>query len=122
MLGAADVDDTALATMVSDTLGVGEVEVLDCQVDIVDYDIEALTTASRYWVRGAARHADGQSPYASSSRSCSPGLAHLSSRWCPRTCGNWRPPACPGAVSRWSTAPTWANACPSVCHCRVPTW
>jgi len=64
MLGEADVDDIALATMVSDQLGVADVELLDCQVDVVDYDLEALTTAGRYWVRGTARHAGGLSPYA----------------------------------------------------------
>jgi hypothetical protein len=29
-----------------------------------DLDIEALTTAGRYWVRGTAQHATGRSPYA----------------------------------------------------------
>ena len=64
LLGPADVDDTALAAMVSDQLGVAEVDVLDCRVEVVDYDLEALTTAGRYWVRGTARHRDGSSPYA----------------------------------------------------------
>lgn len=46
-LGPADVDDQALAGMVATELGVPEVELLSCTVDVVDYDIEALTTAGR---------------------------------------------------------------------------
>ncbi len=64
MLGPADVDDDALARMVRDALGVAAVELLDCHVDVVDYDLEALTTVARHWVRGTARHAGGQSSYA----------------------------------------------------------
>lgn len=63
-LGPADVDDRALAAMVSDQLGVTDVELLTVDVDVVDHDLEALTTAGRYWVRGTARHGAGQSPYA----------------------------------------------------------
>jgi hypothetical protein len=43
---------------------VSEVRVLSCDVEVADYDIEALTTAGRYWVRGTAQHATGRSPYA----------------------------------------------------------
>jgi len=63
MLGAADVSDDALAAMVGEALGVAEVELLSCDVEAVDYDLEALTTAGRYWVRGEASHAGGRSPY-----------------------------------------------------------
>ena len=63
LLGPADVDDHELAAMVGDELGYADVELLSCSVELVDYDLEALTTAGRYWVRGTARHADGQSPY-----------------------------------------------------------
>ena len=64
VLGAADVSDEALAAMVADSLGVERVELLDGQVRVADYDLEALTTAGRYWVRGTARHAGGVSAYA----------------------------------------------------------
>jgi hypothetical protein len=50
--------------MVAAQLGVAEVEVLTCRADVVDYDLEALTTAARYWVRGTARHPRGEAPYA----------------------------------------------------------
>jgi hypothetical protein len=64
LLGPADVSDAALAAMVRDRLGVADVDVLSCDVSVADYDLEALTTAGRYWVRGTARHAGGDSPYA----------------------------------------------------------
>ena len=55
LLGPADVDDAALTAMVGDQLGVADVELLDCEVEVVDDDLEVLTTAGRYWVRGTAR-------------------------------------------------------------------
>ena len=64
LLGPGDVDDDALAEMVRDALDVAEVDLLSCEVAVVDYDLEALTTAGRYWVRGTARHAGAVSPYA----------------------------------------------------------
>lgn len=64
LLGAADVDERTLAAMVADHLGVSDVELLTCDVEIADYDIESLTTAGRYHVRGAARHIGGTRPYA----------------------------------------------------------
>jgi hypothetical protein len=64
LLGPADLDDDALAAAVARGLGVADVEVLSCRVEVADYDIEALTTAGRYWVRGTAQHATGRSPYA----------------------------------------------------------
>src|SRR5918998_3926659 len=64
LLGPADVSDHALAAMVKDSLDVDAVELVDCAVEIAAYDLEALTTAGRYWVRGTARHRGGVSPYA----------------------------------------------------------
>jgi hypothetical protein len=64
VLGAADVSDEALTAMVGDSLDVDGVELVDGQVAVAAYDLEALTTAGRYWVRGTARHSGGQSSYA----------------------------------------------------------
>lgn len=64
LLGPADLDDDALAAVVARGLGVADVQVLSCDVEVADYDIEALTTAGRYWVRGTAQHAAGRSAYA----------------------------------------------------------
>lgn len=67
LLGPAAPDDDALAAVVARGVGVTdvtEVRVLSCDVQVADYDIEALTTAGRYWVRGDAQHAGGRSPYA----------------------------------------------------------
>ena len=64
LLGVADLDDEAFVAVVAASLGVREVEVLDCEVQVADYDIEALTTGGRYWVRGTAGHPGGRSPYA----------------------------------------------------------
>ncbi len=62
-LGAADVSDEQLAGMVASSLGVGHVDVLDCTVTVAEYDLEALTTAGRYRVRGTARHAGGRAMF-----------------------------------------------------------
>lgn len=64
ILGPADVSDDAFLAMVSASLGVDEAEVLTCGVDVADYDIEALTTAGRYWVHGTASHCGVESAYA----------------------------------------------------------
>jgi len=56
LLGPADVPDLRLAEMVAASLGVPQVEVLACSAEVAAYDIEALTTAGRYWVRGTAGH------------------------------------------------------------------
>ncbi|MVA76262.1 phosphotransferase [Auraticoccus sp. F435] len=64
VLGPADVGDETLAGLVAQALGVDEVELLDCRAEVAAYDLEALTTAGRYWVRGSARHAGGVSSYA----------------------------------------------------------
>ena len=64
MLGPADVPDEDLAGFVAEALGVEHVQVISCETQVVDYDLEALTTAGRYWVRGRARHSRGEEPYA----------------------------------------------------------
>ena len=64
ILGPADVSDEALASMVEDALGTRGAELVSCQAEIAEYDLEALTTGGRYWVRGTARHPGGVSPYA----------------------------------------------------------
>jgi hypothetical protein len=56
VLGSADVDDAVLAAMVSAQLGVDRVEDVEACAEVAAYDLEALTTAGRYWVRGTARH------------------------------------------------------------------
>jgi len=62
-LGAADVSDGELAGMVAQSLGVDAVELVESTAEVAPYDLEALTTAGRYWVHGTARHACGESPY-----------------------------------------------------------
>jgi hypothetical protein len=62
-LGQADVSDTELAGMVATSLQVDRVELLTSIAEVAPYDLEALTTAGRYWVHGTARHAGGDSPY-----------------------------------------------------------
>lgn len=64
MLGPADVSQEHLARLVAQALRVDHVEVLSSEVEVVDYDLEALTTAGRYWVRGRARHAGGEEAFA----------------------------------------------------------
>jgi hypothetical protein len=63
VLGAADVSDAELAAMVARSLGVDAVELVESSAEVAPYDLEALTTAGRYWVRGSARHTDGDSPF-----------------------------------------------------------
>jgi hypothetical protein len=64
LLGPADVTDDELAGFVAEALGADAVEVTSCDVAVVDYDLDALTTAGRYWVRGRAAHSGGEEPYA----------------------------------------------------------
>ena len=66
VLGAADVDDDALAGMVAGTARRRRASrstharaPRSCS-----YDLEALTTGGRFWVRGTARHGGVESPYA----------------------------------------------------------
>jgi hypothetical protein len=63
ILGPADVSDAELEAMVADSLGVQDAELLASCAEVAEYDLEALTTAGRYWVRGTARHSTGVSPY-----------------------------------------------------------
>ena len=62
-LGAADVDDDVLAEMVAAQLGVGRVELLTAVAEVAPYDLEALTTAGRFWVHGKAGCGDTTMPY-----------------------------------------------------------
>lgn len=65
LLGPAEPTDGRLRAMVADQLGhePGEVTVLDVEVEEVAYDIPAITTAGRWWVRGTAATPGGESPY-----------------------------------------------------------
>lgn len=63
ILGGADVSDAELAAMVARSLGVDTVELVEASAEVAPYDLEALTTAGRYWVRGSAQHAGGESPF-----------------------------------------------------------
>lgn len=65
-LGSADVSDEALATMVAALLGapVSSVAVVDSTAELVSYDIPAITTGGRWWVRGTADVAGETRPFA----------------------------------------------------------
>jgi hypothetical protein len=54
VLGAAAVGDAELAEMVAAQLGVDAVQLLSVTAEVAPYDLEALTTAGRYWVHGTA--------------------------------------------------------------------
>lgn len=62
-LGAADVSDQELATMVASHLGRDSVEMLESRVDPVDYDLPAITTGGRWWVSGYAETDCGREPF-----------------------------------------------------------
>ncbi|MGA8847032.1 MAG: phosphotransferase [Nocardioides sp.] len=55
-LGPADVDETTLIDLVAASFGEpsDRVTVLDSSAERVGYDLPALTTAGRFWVRGSA--------------------------------------------------------------------
>lgn len=57
ILGPADVSDMQLTHMVADLLGTEETEttVLSSTAEEFPYDLAAITTAGRYWVRGTAQ-------------------------------------------------------------------
>jgi len=61
VLGPADVPDADLAAMVADWLGCdrSHVELVHSSAEVVPYDLEAITTAGRYWVSGTVRTAQG---------------------------------------------------------------
>ena len=63
LLGAADVTDDQLATMVADLLGEESVGLVDVRVEPVDYDLPAITTAGRWWVSGHAATSNGDAPF-----------------------------------------------------------
>ena len=63
VLGAADVSDDELAAMVAESLDVERVELLDSCAEVAPYDLEALTTAGRYWVHGRARAGGAETTY-----------------------------------------------------------
>ncbi|MDP9219087.1 MAG: aminoglycoside phosphotransferase family protein [Actinomycetota bacterium] len=65
VLGPADVTDEELAAIVADWLGAsrGTVELVDSYAEVVPYDLDAITTAGRFWVRGTARTAAGAVPF-----------------------------------------------------------
>src|SRR4051794_850586 len=63
LLGAADVSDEALGTIVADVLGEETVRLIDVRVDPVDYQLPAITTAGRWWVSGHAATASGPAPF-----------------------------------------------------------
>jgi hypothetical protein len=56
-LGPADVPDERLAGMVADLLGTdpASTTLVGSVAEEVEYDLPAITTAGRYWVRGTAR-------------------------------------------------------------------
>jgi hypothetical protein len=61
VLGPADVTDAELAAMVADWQGCdrAQVELVCSRAEVVSYDLEAITTAGRYWVNGTARTPQG---------------------------------------------------------------
>jgi hypothetical protein len=65
VLGPGDVTDADLAAMVADWLGCdrSHVELVRSSADVVPYDLEAITTAGRYWVSGAVRTPQGTVPF-----------------------------------------------------------
>lgn len=63
LLGAADLGDEELATMVASLLGEQRVELLDLEVSLVGYDLPSITTAGRHWVSGHAATASGPRPF-----------------------------------------------------------
>ena len=64
-LGPVHVPDSELASIVARWLGVcrEEVSILGSRWDVVDYDLQAITTAGRYWVSGTAHTPDGTLPF-----------------------------------------------------------
>lgn len=66
LLGPADVSDERLRAMVADQLGTSPDDLgeLTCTVEEVDYDIPAITTAGRWWVRGTADAGEGAASFA----------------------------------------------------------
>ena len=63
LLGSADVSDADLEAFVTASLGAGPVAVLDCRVEVAEYDLVAITTGGRFWVRGTAATPAGRQPF-----------------------------------------------------------
>src|SRR5689334_7611077 len=65
VLGPADVSDRDLERIVAGWLGVhpSTVELLDSSAQNVAYDLDAITTAGRYWVSGRVRTPSGIRPF-----------------------------------------------------------
>jgi hypothetical protein len=61
VLGPADVTDDELTEIVAGWIGadVGPVALVSATAEVVPYDLDAITTAGRYWLRGKVRHAGG---------------------------------------------------------------
>ncbi|MGA8851483.1 MAG: hypothetical protein WB508_07150, partial [Aeromicrobium sp.] len=66
VLGPADVTDEQLTLLVGTLLHepADRVHLLDSCAEEVSYDLPAITTAGRYWVRGTARVAGRTAPFA----------------------------------------------------------
>lgn len=65
-LGSADVTDDALAAMVADLFAIDDttaVTLVESNAEPVPYDIPAITTGGRWWVRGTARVGDVARPF-----------------------------------------------------------
>jgi len=65
VLGPADVSDAELAGIVANWLGESpdDVAVVHSHAEVVPYDLPAITTAGRYWVRGDAQTRSGVRPF-----------------------------------------------------------
>jgi len=65
VLGPADVSDAELTGFVANWLGESRhrVEVLHSHAEVVPYDLDAITTAGRYWVRGEAHTPTGATTF-----------------------------------------------------------
>lgn len=65
VLGPADVSDAELTDIVARWLGEdpAQVELVDSAAEVVPYDLDAITTAGRYWVSGTARTPSGPTSF-----------------------------------------------------------
>src|SRR3954454_12590136 len=65
VLGPADVSDAELAGIVAGWLGrdPSSVELVESSAEVFPYELDAITTAGRFWVSGTARAPDGVVPF-----------------------------------------------------------
>ncbi len=65
LLGPADVSDEDLAALVARSRGEdpAAVALVDSRAEVVAYDLDAITTAGRYWVEGTVRTPGGLEPF-----------------------------------------------------------